>query len=693
MLGIILQINYGIELDFVFLFSIIIFFGIISVLNSIKKISSRFSFPFIFGISTSIILFVFGLFISINFKPSKEFANVSDGLIVAELAEMPSEKEKSIKAIVDIIYIQKDNAWQETSGKAIIYLQKDSLSRAIEIGDRLLFEPSFNSIENNNNPNEFNYKRYLSFHLISQQAYLKSNNWKKLDSKNESSLVVMSQDIRKKVLSIYSQNGIEGNEYGVLAALTLGYKDKLDEDVKRWYSSSGAMHILAVSGLHVGIIFMILNSIFFFLNRCKTCVILKTIIIILLLWAYAFITGLSPSVLRATIMFSFVAVGMTFKRTTSIYNTLAASAFLLMLINPLIIMEVGFQLSYLAVISIVFFQPKISSWFNFKNIILKKTWSLVSVSIAAQVGTFPLGLYYFHQFPNYFLLTNIVVIPFAGLVIYSTLAFLITSGFPAIAEYTGLAVSYIIKGLNYSVEFIEGLPFSISNDIYISLSQTFLIYFVMIISAVFIINKFAKTFFVFLFSIILLLVSLNFTEFTNSNQQKVFVYNIKGVSAYNFIDGKDNILITDFKEKIEYRNLMFSVKNNWLERGVENEKIIELKKLSPQYLFSNLLTIDNKNLFIKNKIINYYNNSFAIIDDKYYSNYTTEKKLSIDYIILAQNANISIERISNVFNFKEIIIDSSNSKWKSDNWLAECNDLNIKAFSVIDNGAFALNVK
>ena len=693
MLGIIIQINYGVELNFVFLFSIIIFFGIILVLNSIKKVSSRFSFPFIFGISTNIILFVFGLFISINFKPSKEFTNVSDGLIVAELAEMPSEKEKSIKAIVDIIYIQKDNAWQETSGKAIIYLQKDSLSRAIEIGDRLLFEPSFNSIENNNNPNEFNYKRYLSFHLISQQAYLKSNNWKKLDSKNESSLVVMSQDIRKKVLSIYSQNGIEGNEYGVLAALTLGYKDKLDEDVKRWYSSSGAMHILAVSGLHVGIIFMILNSIFFFLNRCKTCVILKTIVIILLLWAYAFITGLSPSVLRATIMFSFVAVGMTFKRTTSIYNTLAASAFLLMLINPLIIMEVGFQLSYLAVISIVFFQPKISSWFNFKNIILKKTWSLVSVSIAAQIGTFPLGLYYFHQFPNYFLLTNIVVIPFAGLVIYSTLAFLITSGFPAIAEYTGLAVSYIIKGLNYSVEFIEGLPFSISNDIYISLSQTFLIYFVMIISAVFIINRLAKTFFVFLFSIILLLVSLNFTEFTNSNQQKVFVYNIKGVSAYNFIDGKDNIFISDFKESIEHKNLMFFIKNNWLEKGVENEKIIELKKLSPQYLFSNLLTIDNKNLFIKNKIINYYNNSFAIIDDKYYSNYTTEKKLSIDYIILAQNANISIERISNVFNFKEIIIDSSNSKWKSDNWLAECNDLNIKAFSVIDNGAFALNVK
>ncbi len=688
LLGIIIQIRSGFELDIRFFILTFLFLGFITLLNSIKYISSKFHFPLIFGISTSLILFIFGIVISSSFKPSKELINISEGLIVVELAEIPSEKEKSIKAIVDLIYLQQNNSWHETSGKAIIYLQKDSLSNSLEIGDRLLFRPRFNNIETSNNPNEFNYKRYLSFHLISQQIYLRTESWRKLNSRNDNSLLIISQKIRKKVLAIYSKNGIEGNEFGVLAALTLGYKDKLDENVKRWYSSSGAMHILAVSGLHVGIIFLILNSIFFFLNKCKTCVIFKTIIIILLLWSYAFITGLSPSVLRATIMFSFVAIGMTFNRTTSIYNTLAASAFLLLLINPLIIMEVGFQLSYLAVISIVFFQPKISNIFHFDNIILHKTWSLISVSIAAQIGTFPLALYYFHQFPNYFLLTNIIVIPFAGLIIYSALFFIITSEFAIISEYCGLCVSYIIKGLNYSVEFIESLPLSISNNIYISLSQTFLIYLVIVILSTFIINKLYKTFLLLLLSIVVLLISLISSEYINVNQKKMFVYNINNVSAYNFIDGKDNILISDYDEKVEYTKLMYFVKNNWLEIGAENEKVIDLNSL-----MNNFSSTDNNNLIIKDRIISYYNNRFAIINDNYYNDYIAKNKLDIDYIILAANANINIEQLIKVFNFKEVIIDSSNSKQKTDNWLTECKNFNKNSYSVKNNGAFILDLR
>lgn len=686
-IGIIFQSKFNLEISYYLYVVPISLLLIYIVLNSVKQIYQKYNFSFLSGIYFYIILFFLGILLVDN-KTTNELINQQNGYIVGEVSEIPQEKEKSIKTIIKITNIFNGKDWVNSDGKAIIYLEKNVKSKKLNVGDRIVFSPNFNKISNKNNPNEFDYKSYLLYHLISQQAYLKSDNWKKISPDINYNFQVLSQKLRSKLLNIYKKLNIVDDEYSVLSALTLGYKDKLSENVKSWYSKSGAMHILAVSGLHVGIIYLILNSLLFFMNKCKICMVFKIAIIIILLFSYAFIIGLSASVLRASLMFSFVAIGTVFKRTTSIYNTLAASAIILLLINPYLVFDVGFQLSYLAVISIVFFQPKIFNLFHVKNVILRKIWALISVSIAAQIGASPIAVYYFHQFPSYFLLTNIIVIPLTAIIIYLAIALFAFSQVPIIAKYISLALTYVLKSLNFSVKNIENLPYSTIQNIYLSPLDLMLVYLSVIIFSVFIINKRFRSFKLGLISIIILLGVFITEKNINYKNKRVIIYNIDKISAYNFIDKTDNVLISDFNDKSDKKSLMFYIKNNWLAMGLANEKIVDLKKLNPQYIFTNLLKVDNRNIFIKDKFINFYGKRFLILNDKIYDNINYTKKLNLDYIIIANNTKVDIKDLIKNYNFKQIIIDSSNSKYRVDKIIKACNVNNIKYYNVSKEGAF-----
>ena len=250
--------------------------------------------------------------------------------------------------------------------------------------------------------------------------------------------------MRDKLLNILKENGLKNNELAVASALILGYKDDLGEELKHSYSSAGATHVLAVSGLHVGIIFLVLNFLLNILDKNDRFKISKAILLICFLWAYATITGLSPSVVRAATMFSFVTIGKSFGKSSSIYNTLCASAFVLLVYNPYLIMEVGFQLSYLAVVGIVYFQSIIYKWIYVKNKFLKYIWMITSVSIAAQLTTFPLGLLYLHQSPTYLFASNLFVIPGAMLIIGLGILLFITSWIPLISGGIGWLLAKFI---------------------------------------------------------------------------------------------------------------------------------------------------------------------------------------------------------------------------------------------------------
>ena len=248
-------------------------------------------------------------------------------------------------------------------------------------------------------------------------------------------------------------------------------KDELDFEVKQAYAAAGAMHVLAVSGLHVGIIFLILNTLLAILDTSKKGRIVKAIILLISLWSYAMITGLSPSVLRAATMFSFVIMGTVLNRSSSIYNTLAASAFFILIINPNLLFEVGFQLSYVAVLGIVYLQPLIYKRIYTRWWLLDKVWAITAVSIAAQIATLPLTLFYFNQFPVYFMLSNLLVIPSAAVILILGILLFIASPIPFISESIGWVLNKFIEGLNFGIKEIEVLPNSLIEGLSINVLE------------------------------------------------------------------------------------------------------------------------------------------------------------------------------------------------------------------------------
>lgn len=400
-----------------------------------------------------------------------------------------------------------DRIGQTPTDKNIIaYLYKDSLSKNLIPGDYLLLKTTPVLPSNKNDQSDFDYAVYLKQQGFCASGFVKRSDLQIIRGTKDQTIKHKALLLRQQILTIYEQQDLSEDQRAVLSAITLGYKNDLTVELKQKFSTTGASHILAVSGLHVGIIYMMSNFILFFLRGNKSGTrILKQSIIIILIWSYAFITGLSPSVVRASIMISLIAVAVMINRRSFTLNTLCISATGMLLYNPYYLFDVGFQLSYSAVLSIVTFQLKIKNLLTVKYYILKPVWSLTSVSIAAQIGTFPIVLYYFHQFPVYFLLTNLLVIPATYLIIL--LAVLLFICYLLFSDYD--IISYCLKlslhTMNKGIDYIECIPYSSIRDINTQPVDVFFMFILMLFLYEFCKNKKYKSL-IHLLSCILILV-------------------------------------------------------------------------------------------------------------------------------------------------------------------------------------------
>ena len=349
----------------------------------------------------------------------------------------------------------------EDGKKILLYLQKDSLPMPHE-GDILLVETS---IHRGDTLGDFDYGMYLRRQGIVGTAWAHRGNWQIVGHQPIKGIKAMAQQCQKFLHKQYQKMGVDGKELGIMSALTLGYREELDRDVQQSFSASGAMHVLAVSGLHTGIVWGILMWVLTLGGWCKPMYEEKGkrwllgVVILVLLWIYAFVTGLSPSVMRSALMLSFWELTYLMQRHTSRWNPILAAAVIILLINPLALWSVSFQLSFAAVMGIML----IASWMQ-QHIRLKSSWSkyfggLLIVSIGAQLATMPLTLYYFGQTSNYFALTNLIVIPLAYIVLLlglSTLAF----SWCIVGEWLGIAAKWCTWLMRQAVERIEALPYS-----------------------------------------------------------------------------------------------------------------------------------------------------------------------------------------------------------------------------------------
>lgn len=648
---------------------------LISFLN--RKSDFQYKFRWVFGCSVVIFLSVLSYALCLNFEKNYSFSSLNEHAVYeVELEAAPVEKAKSYLCKVELIQ-KYDSAGGETAfGHAIIYLQKDNAVRDLLLGDRLLIDAEFKSPDGVQNPLGFDYARYLKRQGILATAYVSTEKWQKSDNLPEFSFLQPFKFIyrlagmsRNYLLDIYRNNGIMGDEFAVLAALTLGFTDDLQPDLLKSYSATGAMHVLSVSGLHVGIVYAVILFLLGFLNKNKWQKVLRLILIILFLWTYAFITGLSPAVLRATLMFSFVSIATVMGWKSKIYNNIFASAFILLLNNPNLIFDIGFQLSYSAVLSIVFFQPQISTWFVTTNKLLKKSWDLVAVSLAAQLGTAPFVLYYFHQFPNFFLLTNLVAIPLSSIVIYLAICLLIVSFIPFLSSAIAYLLNWSLWLLNFLIVGIQNLPWSIST---ISMDLRQLI-FAFIAIAFLSAYYYKKNFAVLTVGLVSILIvcSMYFIQKYNSlTTTKFIVFADSRIPIINFVDKGNNYVYTT--DTIQSEKIAGAF---WKSNLVE----------SPEY-------IDETSWF-NDGFASFHAKRFFILKDTILKNKTTTKPIRVDYLILSNKVKPKMEQILNCVHPTMVVADKSISKWYTTHARKVCESRGISFWSVAEKGAYVVNFK
>ncbi len=622
------------------------------------------------GLAAIFLLGYLHLLISTSSRQADHLLHEKDAIIAYEviMRSAPESKAKSWRLQVEIVRIKTDQ-WKERSGSVMMYVSKKSMEQIPWLyGDRLLIKGAPNELEPPANPNEFNFKRFLSFRNIYHQQFVSGDQIRLLAHTGRKGFIFYSHKVRAWATEIIKQNIAGEQEQAIAMALILGVTDGIDTDLQNAYAASGAMHVLSVSGLHVGIIYAIIIVLLRPLNRYSWSRWVVASISILFLWAFAFVTGLSPSVLRAVTMFSFIALARPLGWKSNIYNTLAASAFVLLIYNPYLIMSVGFQLSYLAVLGIVYLQRPIYNLWEINNKAGDWIWQITCVSIAAQIATFALGMLYFHQFPVYFLVSNLFVIPLSTIVLIGGIVLLLFSAWSWLAALIGKLLLGLIQLLNWFVFKTEELPFSLISEIYLTTFQCWLI--ILILAGFIVMIQYRSIRGLYLAgTFTLIFIATQYTHFQQQiNRNQFVVYSVSGHSAMEWIDQGVSYFKADSSLQNDQERMRFHIRPNRLQSGVSSIKyeIPFVQKVS--HHIEAFYWQNSKIIFVQNK------------------NARLPASAEIDYLVVARNS-IAPESIKNL-SVKNIILDGSNSRSFVNRWRKAIEDDRLHA--VVDDGAFVL---
>ncbi len=648
--------------------------------NSSKTLVSSFKYRWLNGLLILVVWFFIGgaVLIIYNIPECKYENDITEKIYYGKIVNMPEDAKTFRKMEVKLQACKYSDTIQEQDEKVILYIPKDSLSDKLNYGDFIFFKTKLHLITNKGNPDEFDYATFMKRKQIWRSGFLYGDSWK-ASGRNEASIILKTAyKARNSLLSILKENGISGKEFAVVSALTLGYKAELDEPTKSAFVASGAMHIMAVSGLHVGIIQLILNYILFFFKRFKRGKLIKMLIIILCLWAYALITGLSPSVSRAALMFSFIQVGISLKRDISIFNIVAIAALVILLFNPNQLFEVGFQFSFLAVSGIIYLHNKIYKLLSFKYWILDKAWAITVASFAAQLSLGILSIYYFNQFPNYFLLSNLIIIPLTFLIITFTVGLFVFT-FTVFSSIFAFILKYLAWFLIRFVSFIQELPFSQSTGIYLNIPEVIIWYsLIILIIALFVRKK--AVYLLLAQSLLIVLLSKSFVSYVSvKDTAEITVFNLNKSIGIFVSNTNQSCLICDSV-----------LANDSISRGFYFKKFLSHRNSynSPVISISDTLRHGkNKNIFYKD-VINSGSKNIMVLHDEHYKN-KTGNKLQVDYMLITNNVNYSIDELLSLFKFEKLIIAADNTYLNINKWQKECKKKGIPFYNIRESGAFS----
>ena len=606
-----------------------------------------------------------------------------DVIYRALITDIPQPRERTSLCRVLVKEYYDSIGSHPVERKAILYLKQDSAAACLKSGDELLVSTRISPPANQKNFDEFDYARYLMRRGISGTGYVAAGKWITLRSVQTNGTIhlrlrCLADSYREKVIALYRQLGFTGDELAVLSALTIGDKTELSESVRESYSIAGASHILALSGLHIGLLYAFL---FFILRpvarkgRTGRCV--RSVSLLVLLWAFAFFTGLSPSVVRSVTMFSILALADVFGRQPFSLNTLAVTAWLMLLCNPAGLFDVGFQLSFLAVASILLIQRPVYRLFAVRNRVGKSIWGLMSVSIAAQIGTAPLVMFYFSRFSVHFLLTNLLVIPLITIILYAAIFMLLLTPFPWLQIWAVVGVRKLLEGLNLFVRWVEQLPCSSVDGIWLYQLEVCGIYVFLFGAVCYCLHRRLRNLLFCLLSVLLLSIYHVTMVWIDRPQRGLAFYNVRGCPAVHCIESSGDSWIS-YADTLPNKKALERVTANYCKRR---------HFLPPTEITSDCRT----DVFSRQRqLVSFHGCNICIVNDNHWQtlrNKSTTPTLYIDYLYLCKGYDGRLKELTKFFLPGCIIFDASLSEYRRDCFKEECKEYGLRFISLSEEGS------
>lgn len=576
--------------------------------------------------------------------------------IMFSIREVLKSGEYYDKYIINIFEV--DNI--KVSGKSLLNIQKDSIQSALKVDDIYITKTNFKDLIHPLNPNQFNYKTYLEKKYIYHQIFSTKQTLFNVNSSYKT-LFGIADNIRNHINKKLKTYHFKLDELAIINALLLGQRQDISEEIYTSYTNAGAVHILAISGLHIGIILLLLQFFFKPLDRFKHGLIIKSILIVAILWVFAIIAGLSASVTRAVTMFSIVAIAMNLKRPTNIYNTLAISMFVILLFKPMFLFDVGFQLSYMAVFAIVAIDPLLYKLWRPEFKIVNFYWHTLTVTVSAQFGIIPISLYYFHQFPGLFFLSNLVIIPLLGIILGYGIFLILLAILNLLPQFIATIYGNIISLMNLFVGWISKQESFSFKDISFNILYVLASY-------------------IFIIALVRLFVKQRYFDL------KLFLTAI--------LICQSSVIITAFK-KPQNEFLIFHKSRYSLLGNTSNNKIttasdfdsltISKNKIITDYTVGNHIKTTGNNLLQSVYLLN--NKKLLVIDSLGVYNIKT---MQPDYVLLRQSPKINLNRLIDSIRPKYIIADGSNYKSYIEHWEIICQKRKLPFHQTSKKGAFII---
>lgn len=561
------------------------------------------------------------------------------------------------KYIIDLLKVNNEHV----IGKSLLNIQKDSLVKPLDVDAVFIIKTSFEEINHPLNPNQFNYASYLEKKHIYHQLFSSEASLFKVPSRTQT-LFGIANRIRNHINEKLKLYNFKPDELAIINALLLGQRQDISEDVYTSYTNAGAIHILAISGLHIGIILLILQFLFKPITRLKHGKLLNIILLLSILWGFAIIAGLSASVTRAVTMFSVVAIAKNLNRPTNIYNTLAISMLIILLFKPMFLFDIGFQLSYLAVFSIVTIDPLLYKKWKPKHKLLDMYWHTLTVTISAQLGIIPLSLYYFHQFPGLFFLSNLVIIPLLGFILGFGICIMLLATLNILPQILATAYGYIISIMTEFVSWISKQEAFIFEDIPFSLLYIFASYLLLITLVRFYLKRQASYLSWFLICIIFVQFAFIYSSKNTPNNQFIVFHK----SRYTLLGNTSNNITTISSDLDSITKL----KNNIIKDYIVGNHIKNTKETNLQSAY----ILNDKKLLIVDSLGVYNIKSF-----------------NPDYVLLRQSPKINLNRLIDSLQPKYIIADGSNYKSYIEHWESTCKKRKLPFHQTGKKGAFVID--